>query len=278
MVKKSQGKTTKTVNVVSDEQLQKLQKWNKWFGILFIVQALAIIIAGTSRTFPITTQFLSVDTLASHAMGGETLAVATRHLFDIRMSWLVGLFLILFGAVFLLAATRYRKLYEARLQRGLNDFRWLSFGVGGGVLLAVLGLLSGIYEIATLLLLGVFVLAGCLMLLAAGVIRQANAGVRTRLSGLVCGLGLASVLAPLVMIVAGIVGALLYDGAIPDFLWGVYITTALFFVAVGLLTHFYAIRRGAWADVYRTERAYAVIGFVGASMVAWQIFAGALLP
>src|SRR5688572_24038138 len=115
--KSSIEKTEKTE--LSNEKLQNLRMWNLRFAALFALQAIAIGIIGTAQSFPVTTQYLAVDALASEATGGETLAAATRHLFDIRLSWVVAAFLLAFAVAHLAMATFYRKRYEARMQLGM---------------------------------------------------------------------------------------------------------------------------------------------------------------
>lgn len=267
----------KVVVTKSDPRFENLRKWNLWMGFLLVVQAVAIIIIGTTRSYPVTTNFLAVDTLASEASGGQSLAVASRHLFDMPFAWLVGVALLLF-AVGYLAALWKRSWYEERLKLGLNDMRWMMFGVGGGALLVAVGMLSGIYEIAMLLALAAFMVAGCLGVMAGGILRQHAGDIETRLSHLVCGLGTALIAAPLVIVAITAGGAWLYDGTLPSFVVWLYASTLLFVLAVGLVTHFRIVKRGTWADAVNVERAFMLIGFVGASLVAWQMFAGALLP
>lgn len=152
------------------------------------------------------------------------------------------------------------------------------FGVGGAGLLAAVGLLSGVYEVALLGSLKVFMIVGCLGVMAGAVIRQAAGDKETPMSHLVCGVGTACIIVALAIlaIVAG--GASLYDGHIPGFVYGIYATTFVVFLAIGLVTHLRIIRKGKWADSLLVEKTYMVLGFLGASVIAWQMFAGALLP
>jgi len=277
MVKQATKKTDKQKPPKVDPRFEGLRKWNLWMGILLALQAIAIIVIGTNRSYPVTTNYLAVDTLASEATGGQSLAVATRHLFDAPFAWVVGIALLLFAVGYLAAVWR-KSWYEERLKLGLNDLRWLTFGVGGGALFIAVGLLSGIYEITMLLVIAAFMVAGCLGVAAAGVIRRQAGDIETRLSHLVCGVGTACIVAPIVVLAIAAGGAALYDGQIPSFVYWVYSVTLLFVLAIGLVTHFRIVKRGEWADAVKVERAFMVLGFLGASVVAWQMFAGALLP
>lgn len=275
--KQASKKTGKQISVKIDPRFGGLRKWNLWMGILLFLQAIAIIIIGTDRSYPVTTNYLAVDTLASEASGGQSLAVASRHLFDAPFAWVVGGVLLLFAIGYLVAVWR-KSWYEERLKLGLNDLRWLTFGVGGGALFMAFGLISGVYEIVLLLAMAAFMVAGCLGVLAAGIIRRQAGDIETRLSHLVCGVGTACILAPIIILAITAGGAWLYSGQIPGFVYWIYGATLLFMLAVGLVTHFRIVKRGQWSDAVHVERAFMILGFLAASVVAWQMFAGALLP
>lgn len=278
MAKKTSTKKTDK-SELSVEKLASLRKWNIRLGVLFALQAIGIVIVGTARSFPVTTQYLSVDALASDATGGQTLAAATRHLVDLRLSWVIAAFLLAFAVAHFVAATVYRKRYEARMQSGMNDVRWAAFGVGGGLALAATALLSGVYRLPDLVAMLVFTVIGCLTILVAEELtRRAGEGKEGKLSHLVCGLGVASLAFPLIILVNAAGGTFLFDGKLPSFVFGIYGTIIASYGLLFWLTHMRLKRQGKWADTINTERAYMVLGLVAASAVAWQMFAGALLP
>lgn len=277
MAKQATKKSSKEKSVKIDPRFEGLRKWNLWMGVLLALQAIAVIVIGTDRSYPITTNYLAVDTLASEATGGQSLAVASRHLLDMPFAWLVGVALLIFAVGYVLAVWR-RNWYEERLKLGLNDLRWLTFGIGGGVLFVAIALLSGVYELAMLLAIVGFMVAGCLGVMAGGVIRRQAGDVETPVSHLVCGIGTACIVAPIVLLAIAAGGAWLYDGTIPSFVYGIFGSALLFVLAVGLVTHFRIVKRGKWADAVNVERAFMVLAFLGASLVSWQMFAGALLP
>lgn len=278
MAKKKSSTNTETPEL-SNEKLQGLRKWNLRLSALFAAQAIAIVIIGTVMSYPVTTQYLAVDVLASEATGGQTLATASRHLFDIRLGWVIAAFLGAFAAAHLAVATVYRKRYEQRMQLGMNDARWGALGVGGGLLLVATGLISGISSMILLVAMLVFTVMGCLALLAAEeMVRRSGNKKEGLLSHLVCAVGMAGVVAPLVILVNAAGGTLLFDGELPGFVWGVYATILVVFGLIFWLSHHRFVHQGRWADTHRTERAYMLLGLLGASAVAWQMFAGALLP
>jgi hypothetical protein len=252
----------------------KRRMWNLRFGALLILQAAAIVFLGRDVSTPVNGQYLAVDTLASEATGQQTLATASRHLFDLPVVWVVAAFLLLLAAVHVAVATFYRKRYEMALERGVSEARWLGLGLSGAALVVAICLLSGINQLSSLLMVATLTLVGCAVALITEVVALQNP--KRRLVHWLCGLAAVSVLVPWVVLKLGLLGALLHEGHIPTYLYGVYASTVLFFVAAMLATHFRIRRKGRWADGYYAEGAFMALGFVAVSVVAWQIFAGAL--
>lgn len=253
---------------------EQLYKWNIAFAAILLLQALAIMIFGGNQAFPVALQFPAVDQLASSANGHEVIASATRHLFDLPIMWVVVAILVLLAGSHAAVATAYRKRYEASLERGVSEARWATIGVVGGVVLLAVSLLSGIYQLSSLLMIFTLSVVGCLAVFAAENLTARNE--KGRLSHLVCALGLKAVLLPWVVLALGVVGTLLYNGQVPAFVYGIYLSLGLFTVALMWLTHLRIKRAGKWTDSYKTEKAYMLIGLGAVSAVAWQIFAGAL--
>jgi Heliorhodopsin len=263
----------KQKQVVSDSQRQTLRKWNMWLGLGLIAEALAVLLLAGGQTVPLTMQYLATDTLASDAAGHEVLAVATRHLWDVPLAWVVAKFLVLFAIVYLVAATVWQGRYNAWLERGVNKLRWAAFGLGGGVMAVAVAMLSGITDLAYLVLISGSVLVACAVALAVGLL-----GLGRRLRKLLVIIALIAAVLPVVAILSAIVGTLLFNGSLPAFVYYIYASMFLAIVALGLASYFRLRLRGRWADTVYTERMCMVLGFVISSILAWQIFAGALQP
>jgi hypothetical protein len=258
--------------VVSDDQKKTLHKWNLWLAALLVVQASAIVVIGGSQTVPLTTTYLATDTLASEAAGHQVLAPATRHLWDMPISWLVVKFLLIFAAVYLVAATVWRGKYEAWLERGVNKLRWVAFGLGGGVVVYAAATLGGVSDLPLLVLTFGLVAAAGASALAAELL-----GSERRLIKLLCLTASLALLLPLGVLVNKAVGAIWFDGSLPIFVYYLYGSIVLLMVSLGLITHLRLNASRKFADTIYTEKVFMLLGFVLATAVAWQIFAGALV-
>jgi hypothetical protein len=254
-------------------ELQRLRKMNYWLAGVFAAQAIAVVVFGGTKTVPIVGQYLTVDQLGSEAAGHQVLAVAMRHLLDIRLTVLAAVFLAVFSLVSLIMATVGREWYEAQLQRGSNVFRWLGFALANGVMLVALALEGGMYEVAILLSIFIFAALGVgLEPVVEKVKRESKSSILPRALG---GAALAAAAVPWVVFTLGALGAALWGGHISSNVYIMYVTTFVLFACWAMGGYFYITKRGRWIDTVYAEKMYMFLGLAVATVLAWQIFAGA---
>jgi hypothetical protein len=282
--KKVKTKTTKTETItqptvaaalIAPEELQRLRKMNIWLALVFAVQAVVVVLFGGSKTAPIVMQYLSVDQLSSEINGHQVLGVASRHLFDVRFTAVAAAFLVLFALTCLVMATVGRAQYETRLLRGTNLARWLAFGLGGGLMVVAIALESGVYSLATLILVFVAMMLGASLEPLAEKLKGETKG-GTILPHAVCAAALTAGALPWVVFALGMLGAMLWGGHIPGNVYMMYVTTLVLFGCWTLASHFRITKRGKWVDVLYAEKMYMFLGLASATVLAWQIFAGAI--
>jgi len=267
-------KIKEEVQGLATDDMQGLRKMNLWLAVAFAVQAVAVVLFGGGKTVPITSQYLSVDSLASEGNGHQVLALATRHLFDIRLTALAAIFLGLFALACLVTATVARPLYEAQLQRGSNMVRWIGFSLGASFVVVALAALGGVSDIATLMLMIVLTVVGFSLEPLAEKFKRARAG--RVVPHALCTASLASAAAPWVMLAVGVLGALLWNGHVPVATYILYGTTLVLFACWALASHFRVRDQGKWANVLYAEKMYMFLTLATGTVVAWQLFAGAL--
>lgn len=265
-------KTAAAAGQKTEDQKRGLRVLSLRLGIVLLVLAVAIVLAGNSSTAPLTTQYLAKDVLATDAAGGkEVLATATRHLADINISWLVVKFLAVFAALFVLLPTVWRKHYEAWLDRGVNKLRWVGFGLGAGSMAVAVAMLSGISDVGYLLL--IFASLAVLGSLST-VVDLIGPGHKFYKYTIIVALCAAAL--PVVVIGLTMLGALLYGGTLPTYMYFIYGSMLLFVAAFVLACILRLGRRGRWADALFAERGFMLLGFATTVVLALQIFAGAL--
>lgn len=252
-----------------------LNKWNLGLAALHAVQGIAILILATSSTLPVNTHYLTLDSLATAAAGHPLLAPAVRHLFDINLAYLVAAFFFMSALAHLIIATRYRKKYEANLAKGINKARWIEYGASASTMMVAIGLLSGVYDISTLLAMFVLILVMNLC----GLIMEVHNQTTTKTNWLSYWVGVVAGITPWAIVAIYLKGAMTYgSGKIPAFVYWIYGSMFVLFASFAVNMYLQYKKKGKWANYLYGERMYMILSLVAKSALAWQIFFGTLRP
>ncbi len=252
-------------------KFESLYKGNVGLAVLFALQAIAILILSKSVSLPIVTHYLSPDTLATQSAGHNVLALAVRHEFDVRLSYLVAAFLFIPAIFHLLVATNLRKRYENDLKQGVNELRWINYAISAGLLMVVVDLINGINDISTLL--AVFILVGLVNLLALlGEISTINKrSKRHSLLGLIAAGG-----AVWLVVAVYLKSAIFYGNGLPHYVY--WIDGSVFALTLGLVANIWLEfkGKGKWANYLYSEQIFMILSFTIKTALAWQIYFGLL--
>lgn len=253
---------------------EKLNRWHSLAVVVYLLEAVAIVVAATGKLFPVVLNFFGVDTLATQAKGSDVLTPATQHLFDISLPWLVALFLFSSVVMYFLMASYLREFYEKSIASRANPVRWIGYGVGSGLIVVALGLLLGAQSLASLLML--FVLAfgmGGLYTIAEKYGQKAP-------SAAMCNYWLGTVAGLIAWLALSLYvwGGHAYGAGVP--LYVCLLSLVVFLLQAAISVNFYLQLRGKgkWADYMYGEWSFLVVNFVLQSVAAWVIFAESLRP
>ncbi len=255
-------------------ELASLNRWNAIFGIVFLQEIILLLILSRDYSLPVTTNYLAVDSLASQTADKTVWAPASHHLFDINLIFLVAAILAVGALTHLLAASLYRKRYEADLKQGVNKLRWLTHIVGGGLVLITLALMNGVYDFSTLLAIFALVevagLFGLLVEARPEIKRHPRAATK---------LAFVAFITPWLIISFYLFGAQIFgDRSLPAHVYWLDISIFVLFVLKLLNNHLHKIKYNRWADYLFMEKTYLVLSFLVKSAIAWQIFFAVLNP
>ncbi len=254
---------------------EALNRWNSIFVVAYLLEAVALFVAATGKTFPVTLGFLSTDTLAPAVKGHMALAPATHHLFGMSMVWtLIVLLLVSALAHVLMASYLLREWYEKNLSQRVNTIRWIGSGIISGLTLVAIGLLVGVQDLGTLLLIFTLGLTKGGLYAVAEQYRSKSQPAATANFWI----GTAATTVAWVVLGMYAIGAHLYGTASNATLQAMcWIVFALF--AVTAANFYMQLRaRDKWADFMYGERVFVVTNFVAQSALVWLIFAGSLRP
>lgn len=203
------------------------------------------------------------------------LTSATHTIFDVNLAYLIVVFFLLSAAAHLFVATVYRKRYEVNLKLGINKVRWIEYALSASTMMVAIALLSGIYDLGSLVM--IFGLTAIMNLMGLAM-ELYNQG-REKVSWLAYNIGALAGILPWVVI--GIyfwAGNTYGTGEIPTFVYYIYGSIFLFFncFAVNMILQYKKV--GKWRDYLYGERAYIMLSLLAKSALAWQVFAGTLRP
>jgi hypothetical protein len=249
-------------------KFKKLKNFNLVMGILHMIQGALMLVLSNDFTLPVTRSYLEFDPAT------ETLNPATVTLFDLRIGPLVASFLFISAIAHLLIATVLYDKYVRDLKKGMNRYRWYEYSISASVMIVIIAMLTGIYDIGTLLL--IFFIN--MMMILFGLRMEVHNQYTEKTDWKPFIYGCIAGIIPWVVIFIWLFGAGGDEGGPPDFVYYIFITIAILFnsFAINMVLQYKKFRK--WKDYLYGERMYVILSLVAKSALAWQVFAGTLRP
>ena len=249
------------------DQFKSLRKLNLIAGCLHLVSLLAILFLSTDWSLPV------VATYLSDAPGTGNFA-APVELFSLNTSYAVAAFMALsaFFHFFVSSGPIFPK-YVDGLKRHINVYRWIEYSLSSSIMIVIILQLNGVTDyVAFLAIFGVnvsMILFGWLQE------RYSQPGSGDMLPfwfGCIAGA---------VPWIAVFINMLSPSGppetTVPGFVVGIVISLFIFFNCFAIVQWKQYKAQGKWADYLYGERWYIILSLVAKSLLAWQVFVGALM-
>jgi hypothetical protein len=249
------------------DQFKSLRKLNLIAGGLHLVSLIAILLLSTNVALPV------VATYMSDAPGTGNFA-APIELFSLNISYTVATFMALsaFFHFFVSSGPIFPK-YVDGLKRHINIYRWIEYSLSSSIMIVIILQLNGVTDyIALIAIFGVnvsMILFGWLQE------RYSQPGSGDMLPfwfGCIAGV---------VPWIAIFINMLSPSGppetTVPGFVIGIVISLFIFFNCFALVQWKQYKAEGKWADYLHGERWYIILSLVAKSLLAWQVFVGALM-
>ena len=259
-----------TAGAVSAEEMTKvnrIQRWNLIAAAAHLIQLVLVLVLATDFSLPVTATYMEgpPGTPPSNPVV----------LFDSRVAWGVALFFALSAFFHLLVALPpFRRRYIAGLLAQHNYFRWVEYSISSSVMIVLIAQICGISDAAALI--AIFGVNASMILfgwLQEKYEKPGNGGWVPFIFG--CIAGIVPWLAVLLYVIAP---AARTDVEPPAFVYGIIISFFIFFNIFALVQWLQYKRVGKWAQYLNGERTYITLSLVAKSALAWQIFAGTLVP
>jgi hypothetical protein len=251
-----------------DKIYGRLRFFNAAMGTLHLLQGGAMLLLSNDSTLPLRTTFLDSDPQR------EEIVTLTNTVFDLRLGPLVAVFLLISAAAhYLLASPAIYPWYVKNLKRHINYVRWYEYALSSSVMIVVIAMLSGMFDLPGLVL--IFALNATMIFF--GLMMELHNQTTDKTNWTAFNLGVFAGIVPWVVIFWYFSGAVANsEDAVPKFVYGIIASLFVFFnvFAVNMVLQYRKI--GPWRDYLFGERMYILLSLFAKSALAWQVFSGTL--
>ncbi|MHC1787400.1 MAG: heliorhodopsin HeR [Christensenellales bacterium] len=251
-----------------------LRRFNLFMGGLHLIQGGLMVYLYLSVDkfnafrLPLQSNFLTFDTVAMR------LVTQTKLVWDLPFALCVSVFLFLSAlAHFIIAAPGTNDVYNRGLSNHINPFRWYEYALSSSVMIVLIAMLLGLYDIGGLILL--FGLNASMNLF--GLLMEKLNQNREKTSWTAFWFGSFAGLVPWIVIFLFAFG----NSDLSQVPWFVYAIFGSYFVFFNLFPINMVLQYkkvGKWRDYLYGERGYIILSLVAKSVLAWLAFAGAMQP
>jgi hypothetical protein len=262
------AKVTKVINYNS------LRRFNLIMGILHFVQGCAMLFFALSITKihdftrPVISNFLAFDVTKM------ALVTQSKEIWNVPFAVLVSLFLFLSALFhFIIVSPAGNRVYNRDLGKGMNKFRWYEYSLSSSLIIFLIALLFGVYDLGALI--AIFVLNASMNLFGLLMEEINQFTEKTKWSPFV--FGTIAGLTPWVIIIISAFG----NGNFDKVPWFVYAIVGSYFVffnlfPINMILQYKKV--GKWANYIYGERGYIILSLVAKSVLAWLVFSGVMQP
>ena len=236
-------------------------------AFLHAIQGVVMVILAEPVLWPITRTRYEFD------VETETIAPITVEWVEIELALLVAGFLFLSALAHALIATVRYKAYVEYLTRGMNPYRWYEYAVSASLMIVVIAMLAGIWDLGSLIAL--FGLVAVMNLM--GLMMELHNQTTSSTDWTAYNIGVLAGIVPWIVIAIAIVGSIVASGGeVPDFVIYIYVSIFVFFnlFAVNMVLQYRETWR--WREYLFGEKMYILLSLVAKSALAWQVYFGTL--
>lgn len=253
---------------------KRLNKLNLIAGLVHLFGASVILgWAKDGADWPLTTGYLNFNSFSSK------LEPATWQIGTINLPLIVSIFFLLSAGFHFAIRFFYNKKYYQNLEQGINKARWVEYSISASTMMVGISLLSGIYDISSLIMIFSLTAIMNLMGLVMELWNNDRAKLNLPLSWLSYIIGCISGAIPWVVFIIYVVASGKYgEGDIPTFVYWIYVSIFLFFNCFAANMYLQYKKVGKWSKYLYGEKVYIVLSLVAKTALAWQVFAGTLRP
>jgi hypothetical protein len=257
------------------EQIKRLRTYNIVAGALHLVQAVAfgyfLSILDNQVLFGTTVDYMTGPPGADL----ERFPLDRVTLFEVNLGIGVVAFLGLSAFFhFLISSPQFFGRYSAGLKKNRNYFRWVEYSLSSSVMIWLIAQLTGISDFSALV--AIFAVNASMIFFGALQEKYETPG---------NGQGLPFIMGSITGIVPWILIGVytLQPGStsaaeVPGFVIGIIISLFVFFNTFAINQALQYKKWRSWSNYLKGERTYITLSLVAKSILAWQVFSGAIIP
>jgi len=240
----------------------RLRVYNLVMGLIHAAQGVAILLLSNDFALPVTATFMD---------GPPGTPLKLTEWFTVPIGPAVAAFVFLSAAAhWLIAFPGIFGWYRGNLERGRNYARWIEYSLSSSLMVVLIAMLTGIGDVAALV--AIFGVNAAMILFGLLMEHYEEPG---RPNWMSYWFGVLTGAVPWLVI-----GLYLWSPTTtaqpPAFVYAIFVSLFIFFnsFAVNMVLQYRRI--GPWRNYLFGESAYILLSLVAKSLLAWQVFAGAL--
>lgn len=252
------------MNSTDESKFRKLKNFNLAMGFLHLIQGGLMLWLSPPGKAPINTDFIS-------GMPSGTPEFVHDQIATISLGPLVASFLLVSAIAHLSLSTFGYSWYVDHLKRGTNPARWAEYAISSSIMIVLIAMQVGMFELSTLML--IFSLNATMNLF--GWMMELHNQTTKKTDWTAYIFGCFAGIVPWIVIGIYFFGAIMRAGdAVPTFVYLIFPILAAFFniFALNMVLQYRA--KGRWADYLFGERVYIILSLTAKSTLAWLVFGG----
>jgi hypothetical protein len=250
---------------ITDRIASRLRRWNLTAGTVHLASAVAFLVVMTDFELPITASYATQDPALLEG------TPPTEIIFSPMMGWGAAAFALLSALFHFLVAGPAKRTYVRGLGVGQNPFRWIEYSLSSTLMILLISMLLGIYDVAALIGLAG---ANVAMILFGWVMERQNTPGRSVdwypfVFGSIVGL------VPWIAIAVYLQGAIgNADEAVPAWVWGILFSIFALFNCFAVNQWLQYRAAGRWSSYVFGEATYIGLSLIAKTALVWQIYFG----
>jgi hypothetical protein len=248
-------------------EASKLRKRNIVAGTLHSVSFIAILLLSNNASLPVTAMYLT----EAPGTGNFTGSIP---LFNLNISYMVAAFMALSAFFhFFVASPKIFPRYIDGLAHHINKYRWIEYSLSSSIMIVIIMQLNGVANYVALL--AIFFVNVTMILFGWLQERYTTPGDGDLLPfwfGCIAGI------IPWIAVTINIISPNgPPESSTPGFVYGIVISLFVFFNSFAIVQWKQYKAKGKWANYVYGENVYITLSFIAKSLLAWQVFSGALI-